>query len=120
VRNGQLPAEDSFAIANLHLFRLLQSSHSLFLDEHLEISESWKKRVSMTHIPVTAKHSAVSVCILTSCGSLCWSLSTARTSFLDGFKQWFSTFLMLCPFNTAPHVVVTPPPSQKIIFVATS
>ena len=22
--------------------------------------------------------------------------------------RWFSTFLMLCPFNTVPHVMVTP------------
>ena len=34
-------------------------------------------------------------------------------------QQWFSTFLMLEPFNTVPHVVVTLPPSHKIIFVAT-
>ena len=27
--------------------------------------------------------------------------------------QWFSTFLMLRPFNAAPHVVVTP--NHKII-----
>ncbi len=32
--------------------------------------------------------------------------------------QWFSTFLMPRPFNTVPHVVVTP--NHKIIFVATS
>jgi hypothetical protein len=32
--------------------------------------------------------------------------------------QWFSTFLMLWPFNTVPHVVVTP--NHKIIFIATS
>lgn len=34
--------------------------------------------------------------------------------------QWFSTFRMLLPFNTVLHVVVTPPPNHKIIFVATS
>ena len=31
--------------------------------------------------------------------------------------QWFSTFLMLRPLNTVPHVVGTP--SHKVIFVAT-
>lgn len=31
---------------------------------------------------------------------------------------WFSTFLMLSPLNTVPHVVATP--SHKIIFIATS
>jgi hypothetical protein len=30
-------------------------------------------------------------------------------------KQWFSTFLMLGPFNTAPHVVVNP--NHKIILL---
>jgi hypothetical protein len=30
--------------------------------------------------------------------------------------QWFSTFLMLQPFNTVPRVVVTP--DYKIIFAA--
>ena len=36
----------------------------------------------------------------------------------ESLEQWFSTFLMLWPFNTVPHVVVTP--NHKIIFVATS
>jgi hypothetical protein len=33
-------------------------------------------------------------------------------------EQWFSTFLMLLPFNTVPHVVLIP--NHKIIFIATS
>jgi hypothetical protein len=35
----------------------------------------------------------------------------------DNRKQWPSTFLMLRPFNTVPHAVVTrpPPPSHRII-----
>jgi hypothetical protein len=28
---------------------------------------------------------------------------------MENLEQWFSTFLMLQPFNTAPHGVVTPP-----------
>lgn len=32
-------------------------------------------------------------------------------------QKCFSTFLILRPFNTVPHVVVTP--TRKIIFVAT-
>ena len=32
--------------------------------------------------------------------------------------QWFTAFLMLWPFNSVPHVVVTP--NHKIIFVTTS
>ena len=28
--------------------------------------------------------------------------------FAQGLEQWSSPFLMLRPFNTAPHVVVTP------------
>jgi hypothetical protein len=30
----------------------------------------------------------------------------------NGVYQWLSTFLMLQPFNTVPHVVVTP--NQKL------
>jgi hypothetical protein len=41
-----------------------------------------------------------------------------RQGLLLGLEQWFSTFLMLWPFNTAPHVVVTS--DRKFIFVATS
>lgn len=37
------------------------------------------------------------------------------TSFLD---QWFSTILMLWPFNTVIHVVLTP--NYETIFIATS
>jgi hypothetical protein len=33
-------------------------------------------------------------------------------------ELWFSAFPMLQPFNTVPHVGLTP--SHKIIFVATS
>jgi hypothetical protein len=33
-------------------------------------------------------------------------------------EQWFSTFLMLQPFNRIPHVVVTP--NHKIVFAANS
>ena len=33
-------------------------------------------------------------------------------------NQWFSTFLILRPFNIVPHVAVTPP-NHKIILVAT-
>ena len=33
-------------------------------------------------------------------------------------KQWFSAFPMLRPFNTVPHVVVTP--NHKIIFIVIS
>jgi len=28
--------------------------------------------------------------------------------YLETVEQWFSTFLMLQPFNTTPHIVVTP------------
>lgn len=38
---------------------------------------------------------------------------------LKTLGQWFSTLLMLQPFNTVPHAVVIPP-HHKIIFVATS
>ena len=34
---------------------------------------------------------------------------------LFAFEQWFSTFLMLQPFNMVPHVVVTP--THKIILL---
>jgi hypothetical protein len=34
----------------------------------------------------------------------------------DSLEHWFSTFLMLWPFNTVPHVVVAP--NHKIILVA--
>jgi hypothetical protein len=33
-------------------------------------------------------------------------------------QQWLSAFLMLEPFNTVPHALVTP--NHKIIFVTTS
>lgn len=36
----------------------------------------------------------------------------------DGLDLWFSTFRMLWPFNTAPHVVVIL--NYNIIFVVTS
>jgi len=36
---------------------------------------------------------------------------------LEVVEGWLSTSLMLRPFNTAPHIVVTPDP--KVIFVAT-
>jgi hypothetical protein len=35
----------------------------------------------------------------------------------QSLNQWFSTFLMLQPFHTVPHVVT---PNHKIIFIATS
>lgn len=31
-----------------------------------------------------------------------------------GLVQWFPTFLMLGPFNTVPHIVVTIPPAVKL------
>ena len=37
---------------------------------------------------------------------------------VKALEQQLPTFLMLQPFNTAPHVVVTP--NHKITFVATS
>jgi hypothetical protein len=46
---------------------------------------------------------------------LCWVLLVSGGLVLE---QWLSTFLMLQPFKTAPHVLVTPP--TKIIFIATS
>ena len=36
----------------------------------------------------------------------------------ESVKQWFSTFLMLQPFNTVPRVVVTP--NQNVVFIATA
>jgi hypothetical protein len=46
---------------------------------------------------------------------------TSHQSITVTLKQWFSTSLVLQPFNTVPHVVVTTlPPNHKIIFVATS
>lgn len=33
-------------------------------------------------------------------------------------KQWFSTFPILGPFNTVPHIGETP--NHKIIYIATS
>jgi len=35
----------------------------------------------------------------------CWSMSLKEG--IGSLKQWFSTFLKLCPFNTIPHVVIT-------------
>jgi hypothetical protein len=35
---------------------------------------------------------------------------------LQYLKQWFSAFLMLRPFNIAPHAVVTPPPPTITVF----
>jgi hypothetical protein len=32
-------------------------------------------------------------------------------------NQWFSTFLVLQPFNTVPHVVVTRPHNHTILNV---
>jgi hypothetical protein len=37
---------------------------------------------------------------------------------VKSLEQWFSTFLMLQPFNTVPHAVMTP--NGNITFVATS
>lgn len=47
-----------------------------------------------------------------------WTLSLTPLSTWMTLDQWVSAFLMLRPFNTAPHVVVTP--KHKIIFVAIS
>lgn len=44
---------------------------------------------------------------------------THQNRIYDGLVHRFSTFKMLWPFNTAPHVVVTPP-HHKIISAATS
>ena len=35
---------------------------------------------------------------------------------IESLEQWFSTLLVLWPFNTIPQVVVT----RRIIFIATS
>ena len=48
---------------------------------------------------------------------LCLTVSLLEGSLL-GLQQWFSTFLMMRPFNTVPHVVATP--NHQIIFLATS
>lgn len=42
--------------------------------------------------------------------------STLHLASIDAIDQRFSTVLMLRPFNTVPHVVVTP--NHSIIFVA--
>lgn len=42
---------------------------------------------------------------------------TVLQYFLE-LEQWFSTFLVLQPLNTVPHVVVTH--NHKIVFVATA
>lgn len=45
-------------------------------------------------------------------------LCTFAARFLAHPKgQWFSTFLMPQPFNTGPHIMVTP--NHEIIFMAT-
>jgi hypothetical protein len=43
--------------------------------------------------------------------------NTEHTSLQGPLNQWFSAVLMLRPFNTVPHVVVTPPspPTIKLI-----
>ena len=49
---------------------------------------------------------------------LYWLLSTPHLvpPPLLVLDQWFSTFLTLRPFNTVPHVVVTPPtPAKKLL-----
>lgn len=46
------------------------------------------------------------------------SLTPCPSLTYHGLARWFSAFLMLRLFNTAPHVVVIPP--NKIIFIATS
>ena len=45
-------------------------------------------------------------------------LFTVILRFRPDTNRWFSTFRMLRPFNTVPHVVVTP--NHKINFLATS
>jgi hypothetical protein len=44
--------------------------------------------------------------------TMCWDLNWARCFTYDLLQQWFLTFLMLWPFNTVPHVVVTCPTIQ--------
>jgi hypothetical protein len=52
------------------------------------------------------------------------SLFCRPVAFPKTTELWFSAFLMLRPFSTVPHVVVTPPApphrQHKNIFVATS
>jgi hypothetical protein len=58
----------------------------------------------------------LAVCIALSSGHLvlgCVKGRRGASSLPEGLNQWFSAFLMLQPFNTVPHVVVTP--NQKII-----
>lgn len=45
-----------------------------------------------------------------------WGMARGLKNVNNGLDQWVSTFLMLTPFNTLPHVVVTP--NHKIIFIA--
>jgi hypothetical protein len=52
--------------------------------------------------------------------SLMWPLKLQPQTFIFDLEQWFSTFLMLQPFNIVPHGVLTTLPNHKIIFVATS
>ena len=42
------------------------------------------------------------------CENICVDIGRKQLSHSDPLEQWFSTFLMLRPFNTVPHVVVTP------------
>lgn len=43
-----------------------------------------------------------------------------KTGIEGALEQCFSTLLMLPPFSTVPHVVGTPPPNQKLTFIASS
>ena len=46
--------------------------------------------------------------------------SVANSYSCNVLLWWLSSFLMLRPCNSVPHVMVTPPPKHKIIFIATS